>query len=41
MQMGLSQPVKESLELAADLARSTLEGWGHRALRERGVAIYA
>jgi hydrogenase maturation protease len=41
MQIGLSPAAAESVELAADLARSTLEGWGHRALRESGIAVYA
>ena len=33
---------EDEIKLSADeLARSTLERWGHRPRRERGVAVYA
>ena len=41
MVFGLSPVVAESIPAAAELVLSTLERWGHRAIRESGVAVYA
>ena len=41
MEVGVSPVVARSIEAAAELARATLEHWGHRALRECGEAVYA
>lgn len=41
MRASLSPEANAGLERAAELARSTLERWGHRPRRERGVAVYA
>ena len=41
LQVGLTPAVESGLDRAAELALATLERWGHRAVRENGVAIYA
>ena len=41
LRTSLSPEAVSGLDQAAELARSTLERWGHRARRERGVAVYA
>lgn len=41
MRTSLSPEAVSGLDRAAELARSTLERWGHRPRRERGVAVYA
>ena len=41
MELGLSAVVADSIPAAAELALLTLERWGHRAVRESGVAVYA
>lgn len=41
MRTSLSPEAVSGLDQAAELARSTLERWGHRPRRERGVAVYA
>lgn len=41
LRTSLSPEAVSGLDQAAELARSTLERWGHRPRRERGVAVYA
>ncbi len=41
MRTSLSPEAGSGLDRAAELARATLERWGHRPRRERGVAVYA
>lgn len=41
LRTSLSPEAVSGLDQAAELARSTLERWGHRPGRERGVAVYA
>jgi hydrogenase maturation protease len=41
LRTSLSPEAVSGLDQATELARSTLERWGHRPRRERGVAVYA
>lgn len=41
MALGLSRAVAGAIPAAAEFALATLERWGHRAIRESGVAVYA